>query len=70
MLFVNRDECQFAEREVVSSNPGETTNQGLYKTGKIMLAVINLVLHVVQMIASLDGEVKPLESKHSSNKKC
>ena len=43
----------------MGSNPGQTTNQGLQITGKIMLAVIKDLVSV-QMIASLGGGVKPL----------
>ena len=42
----------------MSSNPAGPQTRVFKKTGKIMLAVINLVS--VQMIASLGGDVKPL----------
>ena len=38
---------QTAEQEVVGSNPGRTTNQGLKTTGKIMLAVKTFSVIVV-----------------------
>ena len=46
-------------REVAGSNPGRTKNQGLKITGKIMLAVCSTSA-LVQMIASLGGDFKPL----------
>ena len=45
-------EHRSAEREVEGLNPGRTNNQGLKKTGEIMLAVI-LDLVSVKMISSL-----------------
>ena len=48
----------------MSSNPAGPQTRVFKKTGKIMLAVINLVS--VQMIASLGGDVKPLAMSPSS----
>ena len=58
------EERQSAEQEVMSYNPGQTINQGLKKTGEIMLAVKPLLS--VQMIASLGGDVKMFAFSPSS----
>ena len=58
-------ELQSAEREDMGSNPAQTINQRLSKTGKIMLGLICDFVSV-QMITSLGGVIKPLDLYPSS----